>query len=299
MKAVILAAGLGTRLRPLTEAVPKALVPVLHRPALLRVADRLRAAGVATLCVNAHHHAEQVARALPEAVVHVEPVILDSGGGIANFKRLLQEDEAFLVHNCDVYSTFDLRALLRHHQEHRPAATLALTRNPATDKVLLHPDGCIANLGEVGPGRFTYAGIAVLTPEVLARLEPGRPASLPDVLRALLQSNRSLRGYLQPDAAWNDLGSPRSYLELHRDLLTGRLPWPDPGDPERPWSIRATVPGDVVLRGWGVVSQGARVHPGAVLEDSVLLDGAEVRGVLRHGIAGPGFVLTSPVSLPE
>lgn len=299
MKAVILAAGLGTRLRPLTEAVPKALVPVLHRPALLRVADRLRAAGVATLCVNAHHHAEQVARALPEAVVHVEPVILDSGGGIANFKRLLQEDEAFLVHNCDVYSTFDLERLLRAHEEHRPAATLALTRNPATDKVLLHDDGRIAELGDVGPGRFTYAGIAVLTPEVLARLEPGRPAALPDVLRALLQDHRSLRGYLQPDAAWNDLGSPRSYLQLHRDLLTGRLPWPDPGAPERPWSIRAAVPGDVVLRGWGAVSQGARVHPGARLENSVLLDGAEVRGVLRHGIAGPGFVLTSPVSLPE
>lgn len=299
MKAVILAAGLGTRLRPLTQAVPKALMPVLHRPALLRVADRLRAAGVATLCVNAHHHADQVARALPDAVVHVEPVILDSGGGIANFTPLLQEDEAFLVHNCDVYSTFDLERLLREHEEHRPAATLALTRNPATDKVLLHPDGRIMEIGEVGPGRFTYAGIAVLTPQVLARLEPGRPAALPDVLRGLLRDGRPLRGFLQPDAAWNDLGSPRSYLQLHRDLLTGRLPWPDPGLPERPWSVRAPLPEGVVLTGWGAVSPGARVHPGARLQDSVILDGADVQGVLRNGIAGPGFVLTSPVSLPE
>lgn len=299
MKAVILAAGLGTRLRPLTEAVPKALVPVLHRPALLRVADRLRAAGVATLCVNAHHHADQVARALPEAVLHVEPVILDSGGGIANFKAVLQHEEAFLVHNCDVYSTFDLQRLLAEHQEHHPAATLALASNPPTDKVRLHPDGRIAEIGDVGPGRFTYAGLAVLTPQVLARLEPGRPASLAEVLRGLLRDGHTLHGFRQPDAAWNDLGTPRSYLQLHRDLLTGRLPWPDPTPPERPWSVRAPLPRDAVLHGWGLVAAGARVHPGARLEDCLVLDGAEVRGTLRQGIAGPGFLLTSPVSLPE
>lgn len=286
MKAVILAAGLGTRLRPLTELVPKALVPVLHRPALLRVADRLREAGVLTLCVNAHHHADQVARALPGAVVAREPDILDSGGGVAHFRDLLQDDDCFLLHNCDAYTTLDLSRLVEDHRRHRPAATLVLVSNPATDKILVRNQE-ILEIGEPGPGRLTYGGVAVLTPEVLRHLEPGRPSSLVDAFRRLLRERRPLRAHVQAEASWTDLGSLRSYLDLHRDLLTGRLPWPDPGIPERPWSVRAPLPGDVRLDGWGCVSEGAEVHHGTRLRDSVILPGASVRGELASTIAGP------------
>ena len=280
MKAVILAAGLGTRLRPWTDRVPKALVPILHRPSLLRVADRLRAAGVGTLCVNTHHLADQVVEALrgQDAVVVHEPEILDSGGGVANFRELLAGEECFLVHNCDVYSNLDLGLLVEEHRARGSVATLALVSHPPTDKVLLEAGGRVRAI-EPGPGtRWTYSGVAVLSPEVLAALPAGVPSSLVDAFRALIRRGAPVLGHLQPGAWWSDFGDPASYLALHEALLAGRAPWPPDGTPPGPWSVEvgALVDPGARLEGWGCLSAGARVGAGATLRNCVVWPGARV-----------------------
>lgn len=279
MKAVILSAGLGTRLRPLTEVVPKALVPVLHRPALLRVADRLRAAGVGTLCVNTHHLAGQVVEALAgrDALLSHEPVILGSGGGVAGFRDRLEEEDCFLVHNCDVFSDLDLGRLVEDHRRSGAAATLALVEHAPTDKVSSDRQGRITGFGG-GPGPLlTYSGVAVLSPLVFRHLEPGAPSSLVDAFRSLLRSGECVRAHRQPDAWWTDLGHLASYLALHRDLLTGRAPWPG-DEPPGPWSLEpgAEVSSTAVLEGWGCVSAGAFVGAGARLRDCVVWPHAHV-----------------------
>ncbi|HEX8386071.1 MAG TPA: sugar phosphate nucleotidyltransferase, partial [Rubricoccaceae bacterium] len=147
MDAIILAAGYGTRLRPLTDRLPKALVPVDGVPMLERVARRLLAAGAERLVVTASHLAEQVEAAVEaapwgtRAVVSVEPgAPLETGGGIRQAAALLPPGGSFVVHNADLLTTVDVAALWARQGASGALATLAVAA-PTTDRTLLVDDG--------------------------------------------------------------------------------------------------------------------------------------------------------------
>ena len=156
MKALILAAGAGLRLRPLTDATPKALLPVGGVPMLERVAARLQAAGVHEFAVNAHHHADQIAdfcaglaRRLGARILvsREDGLLLDTGGGLKQAARLLDGGRAFLgggpffLHNADVLSDLDLDALALAHARSGALATLACRKRDSGRSLMFSPSG--------------------------------------------------------------------------------------------------------------------------------------------------------------
>lgn len=144
MKAMIFAAGLGTRLRPLTDHTPKALVPVGGVPMLQHVLLRLKAAGFTDITVNIHHFGQQIIDFLKAndhfgLEIHISDerdLLLDTGGGILKAKPFLEGNEPFLVHNADIMTDIDLGALYRHHLEQQADATLVVSQRE-TSRYLL------------------------------------------------------------------------------------------------------------------------------------------------------------------
>jgi len=226
MKAVLLAAGLGTRMGEITRTRPKCLLPVAGRPLLGRWLEQLARAGVAEALVNTHHLAPQVrdylagARPpLPVRLAH-EPELLGSAGTLAENRAFLAGESAFLVVYADNASTVDLRELVR---EHRPesAATLGLFRVPDPERrgiVELDADGAVTAFVEKPPrprGNLAWAGLLVGGPLLLDAIPAERPCDLGHhVLPRLLGRMRGtpIRGYHA------DVGTPEAYAATCADF---------------------------------------------------------------------------------
>jgi len=155
MKAMILAAGLGTRLRPLTDTVPKALVELNGRTLLEITIARLKSFGVTEIIVNVHHHAEKIAAFLKSKnnfAIRIElsredDLLLDTGGGLKKAAWFFQEgnsDEPFLLHNVDVLTTIDLRQMLDAHKNASAIATLAVQQRPSSRQLLFDSNNLLA-----------------------------------------------------------------------------------------------------------------------------------------------------------
>ena len=152
MDAFILAAGLGTRLRPLTDGMPKALVPVAGVSMLERVARRLIAAGADRLIVNVHHHAEQVIRSLQDAHGFGVPWVvsyeadrpLDTGGALLHARDLIRREAPFFLHNVDVLTDFPLEAMYAGHLQWGAAATVAVSNRPSQRGLVFGATGLVA-----------------------------------------------------------------------------------------------------------------------------------------------------------
>ncbi|HUX43864.1 MAG TPA: nucleotidyltransferase family protein [Terracidiphilus sp.] len=242
MKAMLLAAGLGTRLRPLTDDRPKALVEVAGHTLLEIALRRLRAAGVRQVMVNTHHHAEMIADCLREhnnfgmdvSISH-EDLLLDTGGGLKKTAAFFLEsgDEPFLMHNVDVISTIDLAEMVRRHTERDALATLAVKDRETSRYLLFDADGqlCGRRAGPVGElelvrpatgvRALAFCGIHVISPGIFAKLEEeGAFPIVPAYLRMAAEGERIFASDAGP-AHWRDLGRPESVRQAERDLEVG------------------------------------------------------------------------------
>ncbi|MFH1844193.1 MAG: sugar phosphate nucleotidyltransferase [bacterium] len=316
-RAMILAAGYGTRLRPITEELAKPLLPVVNRPLLIIVADTLRAIGVTEIAVNTHHLADQVEDAvvalaedptptdLPvcKYTIFHEPEILGTGGALWNARGFLERDDEFLLYNGDVLCNLDLGELIYTHRRGGGLVTLVLTDWPEVNSVLLASNGAVRDIGDhltshdyIGDRRLTYTGIAMLSSSLL-KLLPTGPSSLVDtLLRILVEQPGSVRGHVLAGQYWSDLGTVERYLAAHADLLVGRAGAPGslPLPPDS-FQLDATaqVAGDVELAGFVCVGPGASIGSGASLRDCVVLSGAVVdsRTSYREAVIGDGWVV--------
>ena len=239
MKAMVLAAGLGTRLRPLTDRTPKPLLPVADRPILLWNLLLLKRHGITDVIINLHHLGEQIVQALGDgsrfgmrvAYSH-EPTLLGTGGGIKQAAPFLK-DGSFLVLNGDTLSACDLTNLIAAHRTGGAPVTLALREDPEAARWgpvtvdahsrILQINGAppLGDHPKPLPLSCMFAGIHVLEPEVLNAIPPG-PGSIIDVYLSLLRQNHMLRGY-RMSGYWSDVGTPERYAEAQQDALTGRL----------------------------------------------------------------------------
>jgi len=239
MKAMILAAGLGTRLRPLTDDRPKALVEVAGRTLLEITLSRLRTFGIREVIVNAHHFADMIVEYLKtnesfgmRIEISREELLLDTGGGLKKAAWFFLKDsseEPFILHNVDVISTIDLQRMMQFHAEHQALATLAV-QDRETSRYLLF-DEQLQFCGRSGrdrepelvrqslqPQAFGFCGIHVVSPRLLAMLsEEGVFSIVPAYLRLAAQGERIL-AFRADEYYWRDLGKPDSLLQAARDL---------------------------------------------------------------------------------
>ncbi len=228
MKAVLLAAGTGSRLRPLTDATPKCLLAFGDRPLLDRWLDALHRAGAGEVLVNLHHRADDVIRHLegrdgpPPVRTSVEPVLLGSAGTLLANRRWLEHEEMFVVCNSDNLTDFDLRSIVDLHRRELPAASLAVFRadDPSSCGVVeLDRRGRVVGFVEKPArpaGNLANAGIYVFHPSVLAELTGDLPLDIGhDLLPKLV--GRSVA--VEVDGYFRDIGTPESYRRAQLDWL--------------------------------------------------------------------------------
>ena len=244
MKAMILAAGLGTRLRPLTDQRPKALVEVAGRPLLEITLARLRAFGVLDVIINVHHFADMISeylRSHDNFGMHItlsrEEVLLDTGGGLKKAAHFFLEgskglEEPFIVHNVDVISTIDLLRMAQFHSENQALATLAV-KDRETDRSLLFNERLKLCGRRSGPGKIdeqvrpsqqvqalAFSGIHIISPRMLAMMtEEGAFSIITTYLRLAAQGERIL-AFRADEYYWRDLGRATDLLQAALDLDT-------------------------------------------------------------------------------
>jgi mannose-1-phosphate guanylyltransferase len=239
MKAMILCAGLGTRLRPLTERWPKPALPFLGQPLLRYHLSVLKAAGVSAVGINTHHLPEVMAATaraecerarLPLHIVH-EPVIQGTGGGIRGLRDFLAGDD-FFVFNGDILFPVDLRPVVAAHRSAGAAATMVLMPMPPEEKyaaVEMDPSRQVRLIAGRGPGGpalspWHFTGVHVLSSRVFDFMTPSGPEDINrDVYVRMMEAGLAVRGEVV-QAYWSDLGTPSRYLATVRDVLFGRVP---------------------------------------------------------------------------
>ncbi|MBW1991284.1 MAG: NTP transferase domain-containing protein [Deltaproteobacteria bacterium] len=301
MNAAILAAGLGTRLRPLTHQRPKALLPVLNQPLLGVLLRQLQAAGFTRVAVNTHHLAATVQEYLAsrdwglEVVISHEPEILGTGGGLRGLGERLGP-EPFLAINADTLTDLNLAAVFQMHQEDN-LATLVLHWRRPYNSVWIDETGRVVSVGEPPDRPFrpplAYTGVQMVSPGMLARLGTRGYADLVEAWREALAAGEIIGSILATGHFWQDLGTPAAYLETHRRLLAGEAPrlapfLPPVADPFL--GQGALLEDGAVCEGGVCLGQEVRVGAGARLKNTVVWEQARIspRVVLEDCIVGAG-----------
>lgn len=237
-RGMILAAGLGTRLRPHTEQRPKALIDVGGRPMIEYPLRLLAAAGVEDVVINLHHLGEQIRDTLGEGGrygvrIHYSPEdpILGTGGGVAQARALLG-DEPFALANCDALLDVDLAEVWKLHGERRALATLVVRADPQAARYGLleldetglvrrflgRPPGVAATLAQ-----RMFCGLHVIAPEIFAYMPSAGSFSITrDVYRPLVENGAPLYGF-DHGGYWRDLGTPESLAAAREDLARRRF----------------------------------------------------------------------------
>ena len=270
LAGMVLCAGLGTRLRPLTAQVPKPAVPVCGVPLVRWSLALLAGAGVRRAVVNVHHLPEAMAAAAEEAAAALglaltlsrEPVIAGTGGALREARAALDGASEILLVNGDVLFDLDLGAALAAHRASGALATMVLLPMPAGARyaaVEVDAGGAVRRIaGAFGPGGaglspWHFSGVHVLSPALLERVGPDPFEA--DVNRHVyppLMASGAVRGFVA-SGYWNDLGTPARYLEANRDVLAGRVP-------------SARFPGADPFAATRELGPGVRAAPGARID---------------------------------
>jgi mannose-1-phosphate guanylyltransferase len=295
---MVLAAGLGTRMRPLTLLRAKPALPVMNRPLLHWTLDLLARNGVTEVMVNTHHLPATVKEAVGDgrafglrATYSHEPTILGTGGGPRKVRAFFG-DAPFILVNGDMVFDFDLRGLVRRHEARGARATLALRPNPDPRRysaIRTTKDGRVTSLaGLPRPTRGTaslFTGVHVLDPALLDRLGPGPSDTVRDLYAPLVAEGELVLG-VRVRGRWFDIGSPSLYLASQRALLAAGFGGARGGVLVHPDAKVAR--GARVTR--SVVGPGCVIEPGARVTGSVLWDGVRVgaRSTVRDSILATG-----------
>lgn len=242
MKAMILAAGLGTRLRPLTNDRPKALVEVNGRTLLEIAISRLASFGVTDFIVNVHHFADQVVAYLKSKnnfgfrveLSREDNLLLDTGGGLKKAAWFFLDDparfdEPFFLHNVDVVSNIDLNAMLEFHQEHGALATLVVQSRESSRKLLfddqlqlrarlVNEKASADSNVPAASHALAFTGIHLLSPRLLSLLTGSGPFSIIDSYLRLSSEGQKILAFRADSFYWRDLGRPADLVQASLDL---------------------------------------------------------------------------------
>jgi len=312
MKAMVLAAGLGERMWPLTEDRAKPSLPLLNRPIIAHTLEHLARHGVKEAVINLHHQPESIRGIVGDGSklgvkVHYseEPIILGTAGGLKKAEPLLRGSGSFLMVNSDSLSDCDLTAALKKHRECGALATMVLTPlDPKAGYSAVEMDdrdrivriaGRPPGDPKPGEGRYFFSGIHVLEPEIFDAIPAGKCDINRDVYPPLLAAGKGVRGYVHT-GFWKELGNPRLYLEGALAVLKGgkdaslgplraldgiyldRVSVPADLSLEPPVYIGrgSTIGGRCALQGGVVLGRQATLGKGCSLRSTLVWDGARI-----------------------
>lgn len=237
MKAMILAAGLGTRLRPLTDTLPKPLLPITGAPLILWNLLLLLRHGITEVIINLHHLGHLIEKELGDGSrfgmrvsYSRELIILGTGGGIKQAEPFFNS-EPFVVLNGDTLLELDLGAVVRFHEQRDALATMVLREDPDVDRwgaVEINPQQRVVRiighgLSEAGrTDKRMFAGVHVMHPQLLKDVPMGQASSIIDAYVGAIHRGERILGYSM-DGYWSDVGTPERYAQAQQDADSGRI----------------------------------------------------------------------------
>jgi mannose-1-phosphate guanylyltransferase len=284
-QAFVLAAGRGTRLRPLTEDLPKPLIPIFQKPLITFALDHLINAGAERFVVNTHRRPELFENFFRDneyeghsvTLVH-EPDLLETGGGIKNAERYLGS-APFLTYSGDIFTDINLQPLIDEHFRRGNEVTLALRETGLASEVALRDHRVVDIANRYGTrGDLDFANVAVWNPTIFQQIPPQQKISFIPIVADWIGKGGKIGGLVMNDGRWFNIGSRAEYLDVHRTVLQEH--WMPHYVKTGAWPERiaksATVDPTAQLRGYSVVGDNCRVGEGAVLEDTILWTHAQI-----------------------
>jgi mannose-1-phosphate guanylyltransferase len=274
-QAFILGAGLGTRLRPLTDLLPKPLVPLFHKPLAMWAVEACEAVGCKRFAVNTHHLPEkwQGFGAGRDMAFFHEPVLLETGGGLKNIESWVEEG-SLLIHNGDIFSSMDLRKLVEAHETSGDEVTLALRSEGRAKHIAVDGNGKVTDIHrklDCADGTKIFSGVYCVRREFLRRIPAGEKISVIPFFLDLVKEGK-LGSATLDEGQWMDLGDTESYLAAHRELAL-----------QEPIHPEAVIGEGAVIKN-SVIGKGARIAARAQVSDSVVWPGACVSGQVRSEV---------------
>jgi mannose-1-phosphate guanylyltransferase len=293
MDALILAAGEGIRLLPLTSIRPKPLFPILNQPILELTFDYLARFSIERVILNTHHLASQIGEFVEaqkkirafELETRFEPQILNTGGGIANTRDFFKSDP-FVVINGDILTDIDLLKAAQFHQTHNGPVTLILHDYPEFNRTAVDGKGRIRQFRQSTDEGLAFTGIHILNREIFNVLPSSGNHDIIPIYQQMIHDGTPVWGYISQGHYWRDIGTPRSYLKVHEELLSTPTPTP-PLPPLMPATSsvesgrvregreilvhpKAIIEEGVEFSGWACIGQGCLLKKGCRIRDSVL-----------------------------
>jgi NDP-sugar pyrophosphorylase family protein len=289
MKAMILAAGSGTRLRPLTTLRPKPLFPVCSVPLLEIIVNQLAGSGVQHIMVNSHHlggqigdFLERIAPPAPAISHSYEPELLGTGGAIKKVEGFWG-DQPFLVVNGDILHTVDLMAAYRAHVTNENLATLVLHDHPRFNQVEVDREGTIVGIRQkkvreaVGKtALLAFTGIHIISPRLLDDIPANRYVDIIDVYLDLAARGLNIRGHHSRNHYWCDIGTPEDYHRIHRDIFENRCgpAWTCPGAGFV--TNGSSLGNGITLGGYVSAGKNTRIGSNCSITDTIIWDNVSI-----------------------
>jgi mannose-1-phosphate guanylyltransferase len=284
-QAFVLGAGLGRRLRPLTDELPKPLIPIFQKPLITFALDHLIGTGVNKFVINTHKRPELFQSFFSEhryrgcaiTLLH-EPDLLETGGGIKNAERDLGS-YPFLTYSGDILTDINVRPLIDEHFRRQNDVTLALRETGLASDIALRDHRVVDIANRYGiAGNLDFANIAVWNSAVFQRIPPQKKTSFIPIITDWIGRGGKIGGLVMNDGKWFNISSRTQYLDVHRTVL--REDWKPGFVSIAAWPERiaksAVVDASAQLRGCSVVGEHCRVGAEAILEDTILWPDAQI-----------------------
>ncbi len=288
MKAIIIAGGLGTRLRPLTYNMPKPVVPLANKPFIMHQIELLKKFGVSEVILNLHYLPESIRNIIDEEAIlgvkvdySLEEHPLGTAGAVKNAEQFFDKDP-LIVLNGDIFTDINIEKMMKFHRAKKAKVTLALTRveDPTSyGLVILDGDGRVLEFREKPSWEHVTAntinaGIYIIEPDVFKLVPKGKEFSFERQLYPmLLEKGEKMYGFVT-DAYWMDIGSPAKYLAAHRDILSGDVLAGVPGKKisGNIWvEDNAVISASAKVKGPALIGSECSLADEAVLEEFVVL----------------------------
>jgi len=238
MKAMILAAGLGTRLKPLTDTMPKALVPLAGKPILYYTINKLISEGINQIIINVHHFHELIIDYVIKQkkfginiVFSMEDTLLDTGGGLKKASLFFDDGQPFVLHNVDVFSEINLKKMIAYHHQHKSMATLAVRQRKTSRYLLFDQENRLAGWQSLDTGKtemvkpqtqnqqnLSFMGIHVISPEIFSHFPADNIFPIIKAYLDLAKKGYKIFGYRNDEDYWIDLGRKENLKEAEEHL---------------------------------------------------------------------------------
>jgi NDP-sugar pyrophosphorylase family protein len=288
MKAMVLAAGFGSRLQPLSYEQPKPLFPVMNKPVIEHTISLLKSAGISEIVINLHHKGSRIENYLGDGSEYgvkiyysKENPILGSAGGIKAAQKYLDGD-SFIVINSDVVSDIDLKEVVKFHREKKSSLTLILKPKQSSgpsDPIAIDSENRITDFYPELPENlreFVFTGIQIMEPKIFDRIPPDIFIGTTDkIFPQMIEEKQSVFAFVH-DGYWSDIGNRGDYINTHRDCLTGKVK----SIPAQLSNnhIKANFHQPVLIGDGCVISSKAQIGPNAILGDNCKVeDGATIK----------------------